>query len=253
MARRSKGATRHAAKSEAVRSRRGWVLPLVIIPSLLSALFWGAATLFDPETLPITTVRVENELKYLGRETVRRTVLTYVREGFLRVDVEAIRKELEMLPWVAEASVRRGWPDVLSIRLREQQASARWREGGLVNPDGELFAVEDTTSWQHLPVLHGPKQTEKILMKEYLAMQGVLTPLGLHISRLSMDRRRAWSMRLDNGLRLRLGRNNSHKRLLRFVRVYPTVLQPRLETIDSVDLRYTNGFAVSWREGSTAA
>jgi cell division protein FtsQ len=56
-------------------------------------------------------------------------------------------------------------------------------------------------------------------------------------------------MRLDNGLQLGLGRQHTARRLLRFVRVYPRALEPRLEAIDSIDLRYTNGLAVRWRDG----
>lgn len=253
MTRRHKGASRHAANEEELGPQPHRLAPLLIIALLLGVVVWGGSLLLDPKTLPVTTVRVENELKHLERETVRRAVLPHVKEGFLRVNVEAIRKELEALPWVAKASVRRAWPDVLTIGLREQQAAARWEQGGLLNPKGERFAEKEMTTWKNLPLLQGPKQTEKILMSEYLTMQDALSPLGLHISRLSMDRRRAWSVRLDNGLHLRLGRNNSQKRLLRFVRVYTKVLQPRVESIDSVDLRYTNGFAVRWREGNAAA
>ena len=68
-----------------------------------------------------------------------------------------------------------------------------------------------------------------------------------------MNERRAWSLRLANGLQLGLGRNDIHLRLLRFVRVYAEVLKPRLEAIDSVDLRYTNGFAVRWHDGLAPA
>ena len=90
-------------------------------------------------------------------------------------------------------------------------------------------------------------------MKEYQAMQGMLEPLGLRISHLTMNERRAWSLYLNNGLQLRLGRNDAHLRLLRFVRVYAKVLKPQQDKIDSVDLRYTNGFAVRWRDGASAS
>jgi len=81
----------------------------------------------------------------------------------------------------------------------------------------------------------------------------MLTPLGLKVSNLTMNERRAWSIRLSNGLQMILGRKDTHLRLLRFVRVYADVLKPRLEAIDTVDLRYTNGFAVHWRDGHATA
>lgn len=58
---------------------------------------------------------------------------------------------------------------------------------------------------------------------------------------------------MANGLQLGLGRKETHLRLMRFVRVYAEVLKPRIEAIDSVDLRYTNGFAVRWHHGYAPA
>jgi len=253
MARVRKGATRHGEPKRAPIINWRRLSGLVLGVSLLSAVLWGGGQLLSPENLPVNTVRVENRLQHLDREVLRRAVVAHASEGFLRVDVAAIQKELEGLPWVASASVRRAWPDMLIVRVQEQQPAARWSSGGLLNPEGERFAVTDTASWKALPLLHGPKETEKTVMKEYQAMQQELEQLELKIVELKMDQRRAWSVRLDNGLKLRLGRSDNRSRMQRFANVYASVLQPRLASIDSVDLRYTNGFAVRWREGNAAA
>lgn len=253
MAKRPRGATRQLSQPESPRFRLRWLLALVLLPLSLAVVIWAGERLFDPATLPVTTVRIDTRLERLAQNEIRQAIVPHVKQGFLRVDVEQIRAELQALPWVADASVRRAWPDVLVVRVEEQQAVARWSHGGLLNARGELFKPEDLHKWEHLSMLRGPRQTQQNLMQEYLAIQGMLTPLGLRISHLTMNERRAWSLNLDNGLQLRLGRNDTHLRLLRFVRVYANVLQPRLEAIDSVDLRYTNGFAVRWREGFAAA
>lgn len=252
MARPRKGATRNQSQETAPVLRLRWVAILILVPLILAGLSWGFLQLTDPASFPVKTIRIETRLKQVGRDDIRRAVLDHVQQGFLRVDVDSIRHELESLPWVAHASVRRSWPDVLIVGVEEQQAVARWSNGGLLNASGDLFRPEDEKPWSSLPLLRGPKQTEQILMKEYQAMQGMLTPLGLRISHLTMNERRAWSLNLDNGLKLRLGRNDAHLRLLRFVRVYAKVLKPRQEKIDSVDLRYTNGFAVRWRDNASA-
>ncbi|MGM0593546.1 MAG: cell division protein FtsQ/DivIB [Pseudomonadota bacterium] len=253
MARPRKGASRHESKPAKRRLEWRWLLPLLLLPPLVVGLWWAGERLLDPQTLPVRTVRIESPLQQLGREQIRQAVLPHVEPGFLWVDVDTIRGELEALPWVANASVRRTWPDVLVVQVEEQTAAARWSGGGLVNPQGGLFVPEDDAPWRELPLLRGPKGTQSVLMSEFLAMQGMLGSLGLRISHLTMNERRAWSLHLDNGLQLRLGRRDTHLRLLRFVRVYGRVLQPRLQRIDSVDLRYTNGFAVRWREGHSAS
>jgi cell division protein FtsQ len=141
----------------------------------------------------------------------------------------------------------------LIVRVEEQQAVARWAAGGLLSRRGELFEPEDSKAWTQLPLLRGPTDTERTVAEKYREMIDMLTPLGLKVSHLTMDERRAWNLRLSNGLQMVLGRDDTHLRLLRFVRVYADVLKPRLEAIDGVDLRYTNGFAVRWREGYAPA
>jgi cell division protein FtsQ len=56
--------------------------------------------------------------------------------------------------------------------------------------------------------------------------------------------RRAWQLRLDNGLTLELGREQIEARLARFVGAYDRTLGRLGRRIEHVDLRYSNGFAV---------
>jgi cell division protein FtsQ len=194
-------------------------------------------------------VRIESPLKHVAQDTIREAVSPHVEAGFIGVDVDAVRDSLQALPWVQRASVRRAWPDKLVIRVTEQKALARWGSEGLLNLHGELFRPQADSARQSLPLLRGPQETNRMVAEQYVTMQGMLKPLGLTITHMSLNERRALSMRLDNGLKLGLGRQDTDLRLLRFVRVYPRVLKPRLAAIDSIDLRYTNGFAVRWRDG----
>lgn len=223
-----------------------WLLPLATV---IVAALWGGQRLQDPALLPLNTVRIDTRLIEVDQDAIRRIILAHADAGFIRMDVTAVRKELEALPWVETASVRRAWPDVLQVSIQEQQAVARWAAGGLLNPRGVRFVPGDERQWGHLPLLRGPDGSERMVMQEYRQMQQMLQPLGLAISHVSMDERRAWSLQVGEALHLGLGRHDTERRLLRFVRVYPRVLEPRLAGIERVDLRYTNGFAIRWREG----
>jgi cell division protein FtsQ len=249
MARRqNKGATPLRIENEQTVSLRWLVWPLLLV---VMVIVMGAAglKLRDPATLPINTVRIDTPLQQVEQETIRKIILTHADAGFLKVDVSAVRLSLESLPWVERASVRRSWPDGLSVSIHEQQAIARWANGGLMNLQGVRFKPENEEVWDALPLLRGPDGTEKLVMQSYQKMQRMLRPLGLNISHVSMDERRAWSVQVTGAMHLGLGRHDIERRLLRFVRVYPRVLEPRLAGIESVDLRYTNGFAIRWREG----
>ena len=58
--------------------------------------------------------------------------------------------------------------------------------------------------------------------------------------------RRAWQVQFDHGPLLRLGRQDLDRRLQRFAGVVSTQLHGLLGHMQSVDMRYTNGFAVQW-------
>jgi cell division protein FtsQ len=250
--RRRKGATRNNSAPQPRLPLR-WVVSVFLLAGLVGALYLGTQRLLDPQTLPVRSVRVESPLRQVSQQQLREVVGAHVQEGFLRLDVERVRAELEALPWVRRASVRHAWPDVVVVQLEEQQAVARWGSDGLLNREGELFSPGQDQAAATLPLLRGPQDTHKQVAMEFSRMQEMLTPLGLQISHLTLNERRAWSLRVSNGLQLGLGRNDVHLRLLRFVRTYAEVIKPRLEAIDSVDLRYTNGFAVRWHNGNAPA
>jgi cell division protein FtsQ len=226
-----------------------WISSLGVVLVLVLAMGWAGKSLLEPDNLPINSVRIDTPLQQVSQESIRTIILAHAQAGFLYVDVATVREALEELPWVYRASVRRAWPDSLLVSIQEQQALARWAAGGLLNPYGGRFDAENAALWTQLPLLRGPQGTEKTVMQEFLQMQQMLRPLDVAITHVSLDERRAWSLQVGDALHVGLGRAELEPRLLRFVRVYPRIIEPRLAGIESVDLRYTNGFAIRWREG----
>lgn len=70
-----------------------------------------------------------------------------------------------------------------------------------------------------------------------------LQPLNQSIAQISLSPRRAWQLRLENGVVLELGKDQVPQRLARFVEVYPYSLATLPAMPRYVDLRYRNGFA----------
>lgn len=235
-------------QNASVQSHRARYIALGL-GALMSVMLVGAIAMWlsEPQNLPVRVIRVQGELQQVSQQDVREVVLPYVQQGFLRIDIAAVRTSLEQMPWVHSAEVRRTWPDVLQVSLREQQVLALWGEGGLVNPDGDLFRPVETVIADGLPVLRGPQGTSMMLAAHFIELQRALTQLGLTITDVTMDERRAWKITLNNGVELMLGRSEHPERVARFVRAYARILGPRIDTVARVDLRYTNGFSVQWR------
>jgi cell division protein FtsQ len=226
------------------------LLGAVIIFSVFGgALSFASWQLLLPTTLPIDHVQVKGEFRYLQKQALHDAIGKLSDSGFFAVDVHAIKQAAESLVWVEQASVRRIWPNTLQVKIIEQVPLARWSDGRVVNVRGQLIAAKVSKQLDSLPQFSGPESAVELLAKQYQSMSQHLAGLGLRVSVLSMSERRAWQVLLNNDVKLLLGRAASESRLARFSSVYEQVLAPRIAKIESVDLRYTNGFAVRWKAG----
>lgn len=193
----------------------------------------------------INTVRLDSPLHRLTGQEVRTLLAKYTESGFLGVDVQDLRDELELNPWVAHATVRRVWPDVLVVSIREQQPVARWGDTSLLNDAGEVFSPPLRGSESALPALTGPDGAESLVLAQYEWFAETLAPLAMTLASVSLSQRGSWTIAVEDGPVLRLGRDDVEARLDRLVSVYRSGLQDHLADARTIDLRYGNGFSVS--------
>jgi cell division protein FtsQ len=157
------------------------------------------------------------------------------------------------LPWVAEVAIQRRWPDQLVINVTEQEAIARWGKDGLLNRRGEVFRPQPLGDMSALPLLFGPDNLAAEVVARYAELRDLLNAQQLALANLGTDERGSWSATLQNGLVLHLGTGDVLKKIRRFSRVYRDDLQHQIDGIAYVDLRYSNGVAVGWRQATAGA
>jgi len=233
-----------AVLKDHVRTLSGLLLIAMLVFTGSLARQW----LSDPYRFPLDVVEVKGDFRHLNKQHLQEAVAPYVEGGFFTVDVNAIRTAAEQLPWVYKAAVKRVWPATLLIFIEEQQVIARWGEQGYLNRNGEPFFPQETDLSLQLPALAGPEGHELKVLKNYQSVARTLAPLGLQVSRVELDSRRAWHLQVGNGVLLELGRADTRQRLQRFIRAYPSVFAGRIEDLRRVDLRYSNGFSVYWQQ-----
>ena len=198
----------------------------------------------------ITQVSVTGRFQRVSPVEVEQAVKARVRDiGLISVDLNAVQRAVEQLPWVDSATVERQWPRALNIRVAEQVAAARWGANGLLNTRGELFISEARHIPPELPRLLGPRGTEAEVARRYLAAQGQLLEAGMRLTAVRLDARGAWEFDLDNGITVRLGRRQVEERFQRFVQTGVSQIASHASDIHYIDMRYTNGFAIGWRAG----
>jgi cell division protein FtsQ len=228
------------------------LLALVIVIALVVGGVWGWRQLHQPGTLPIKTVKVKGQYQYVSADTLKQTLLPYVKAGFFNVNINAAQDSMMAIPGVASASIRRIWPDTVQISIAEQNAIARWQLGGFVTADGIVFVPKqsDVAAANALPLFVGQVSDIPTLLSMYPQFNQLLAPIGLHVTMLSVDALGDWQLRVDKGFLIDLGSENALPRLQEFVTGYPAlVASDPTNTILYVDMRYRDGFAVKWQYG----
>ncbi len=201
---------------------------------------------------PVQRVAISGSLQRVQPLDVEKAVRDALHgAGLVSVDLQRIAAAVETIPWVDRASVARSWPRALRVQVVEQRPVARWGEGGLVNVRGKVFVQDAQHIPAELPELVGPQGFEAEMTARCLDVQARLEKSGMRLTRLTLDERGAWELTLDNGIALRLGRQDVDSRFDRFITAAARVVVARAADIAYVDMRYASGFAIGWRSGAS--
>ncbi|MCC7220750.1 MAG: cell division protein FtsQ/DivIB [Candidatus Contendobacter sp.] len=253
---RRRGATplRRSSRSTG-QSWRVWATPLrwagvaLVLAGVGFGLWVGSQKLRDPAAFPLRQVRIEGVLRNLAESDLQPVASNYLGQNFFMANLEALRTALATNPWIDTVAVRRSWPETVTITLREREAFGYWGEGEqeMVDVEGRRFrpeVVRQSGPWPHLA---GPVGHEAALIRTWGELQALFNPVGLQLTRLTQDERRAWRLSFANGLEVYVGRDQFEARLRRLAQLYPRVLAGQIDQIAAVALRYGNGFAVRWK------
>lgn len=228
--------------------RRSFILLLAFSFSLILLVQQNLQDISMFINRPVSKVRIENQWQQISDNEVRLLLSAFMGNGFFNFDVEGVKEKLEQHPWVLQASVKRVWPDTLSLQLTEQVAIARWGNSQLLNQYGEIFEPVGVENLLTLPVLTGPDHLQREVMEQYQKLSQILFPSGLRLSGLSLSRRGSWELVLNEGLQVEAGRNNVIAKTQRFVDFYDKQPPSESSRFQSIDLRYGNGIAVKSKE-----
>ena len=224
-----------------------WLLAIALVALPLVAVVNGW---IGAERWPLTRLRVHGQFERVDPALVRSVVLPHATRGFFAVRLQDAQDAIERLPWVERAEVRKRWPDVLEVTVVEHRPFARWGQDRLLSDQGRLFPIPRDLAQVALPRLGGPDSQVRDVVALYNEARLLFAPLGLQVQGLAMDRRGSWSLILDSGTYVVVGRADARPRLARFARLLPQLLASNPQPLQRADLRYTNGFALTWNEAT---
>lgn len=125
------------------------------------------------------------------------------------VDIAAARERVAELPWVAEASVRRVYPNALAVQLEERRAFALWQKDeavSLIDENGRIIAPFDDLRFAELPLVVGAGANENA--RDLVALLDAHEAIAERIKAAVYVGGRRWNLIARSGIEVRLPEAN---------------------------------------------
>ncbi|WP_369588014.1 cell division protein FtsQ/DivIB [Kingella oralis] len=229
------------------------MLRFLLYLTLLFLLMTGGIWLSRQPYFQIAEINIvapdgSEKLRHADKKRLFETMRPYLTGSFFNVNLHEAQRAASKLDWVRSVKIDRIPPAQIKVTVDEYEPAARWirngEQAGLVSTHGEVFQAAYA---EELPEFDGDVNEQKVMFEQYENFNNQLKPLRLRIIRLQYSPRGAWSMMLNNGIEVRLGKDETSTRMARFVQAFPRYLQARAQYIDYVDMRYQDAFATRLR------
>jgi len=127
------------------------------------------------------------------------------RASLLFLDVDGARARLKAIPWIADATVRKLYPDRLQITVTERDAFALWQLDGkvsVISADGTVVGGLADWHFAHLPLVVGAGAAAQA--RDFLGMLDAHPDIRQQVRASVLVAQRRWNLKLKNGLDVRL-------------------------------------------------
>jgi cell division protein FtsQ len=222
----------------------------LMVALLAGSIPWVSDKVLDAMDRQITGISVRGDLKGVGQADLEKRLQPWLGRSFFASDLETIKASVEQEPWVDTAAVRRVWPGRLVVEVVEHEPVAFWNGSSLMTRKGEIITPDSVSAAGVLPQLNGPEDRAEEVLGTARRLSDRLVADDLRLAGLSQEARGAWTLKLDNGIAVELGRDRIEERLERFLAVYRSHLKTRVSEVAGVDARYSNGIAVRWKDSA---
>jgi cell division protein FtsQ len=153
---------------------------------------------------PIRSVDVSG-VKELSKEEILVASGMAPSGSLLFLDVAAVRAQVKALPLVAEATVRKLYPDRVDIRIVEREPYALWQQDGVINvvsADGTIIDGLRDKRYLKLPHVVGPGA--RLRVREYAEILDGVPEMRGQIRAGVLVSERRWTLKLANGVDVKL-------------------------------------------------
>ena len=201
----------------------------------------------NKDLFPITNLKIEASYRFISRHHLQTILKPYLNQSYLMFSEKKLAQDIKKIPWTETVTVKKTYPDQVVVQIMERNPVAIYNNM-VLSEKGDLFMPLKMKKMSGYPHFYGPERQQKDILHIYEKLSKLLKTQDLFISEIHLHENQAWDLTLNNGVILRLGKQDIEQRLLRFIHVYPKLFVARFDRISCIDLRYSNGIAVSWKK-----
>lgn len=220
----------------------GLALVIVMLPVVGVLNGWIAS-----EKWAINRLSVTAEYERVSQEQIQSAIAKHVSKGFFALDVDSINEAVSSIPWVAKSSIRKRWPDTLEVDVQEHHVYARWNDDKLISEHGQVFSAPGGQQVSGVPLFYGPEGRLADVLKFYESARTQMEGTGLFVVETRMSERGSYSVVLNDGSEVMIGRTEPEQRFQRFVSLLPRFFHTGTQAMRFADLRYANGVSIIWQ------
>jgi cell division protein FtsQ len=246
-----------AMMSRVLSSRLARVALIAGAALLFSVLAWWAEypqrmTAFARHSLVEATSKIGFSLSevlvegrhYASADKIRKVVGGQRGQPLLAYDPYVIKKQLEEIPWIRQAAVKRQLPNIISIQLTEREPVAKWQHRQkhyLVDEQGVIISSDHLQAFAKLPVIVGGDAP--VHAPHILKMLEKFPDVRKQLTALVRVGGRRWDLHLDKKLQVMLPEIKIENALARLsLLIQQKKINPAEVSI--IDLRIENQMAM---------
>jgi cell division protein FtsQ len=189
------------------------------IPAILTAIKDTADAGANALGMRIATVSLSGQ-RQVSREAIFAAAGVTDHSSLLFLDVADARAKLEAIPWIAEATVRKLYPDRLQITVTEREPFALWQQQGKVKviaADGTVLSETVEPRLASLSFVVGNGAAARA--RDFLAVLDKYPTVRDSVRASIYVAERRWNLKLKNGIDVRLPEANIEGALATLVRL----------------------------------
>lgn len=173
--------------------------------------------------------------------------------SLITLDVDAARARIESLPWVAQATLKKLYPDTLEVVVRERSPFALWQNGesvSLIDREGAVISTYIDERYVRLPLVVGEGANKRVA--EFLDILDAYPALKSRVRAGVLVSDRRWNVVLAEAMEILLPEKDPRSALERLATL-DADSQILSRDIASVDMRVPERLVVQLSEGAFTA